>query len=160
MEYKLSKTGRFMSCKKFPKCLGARREDGSEIPPPKEIGEACPQCKDGNLIEREGRYGRFIACSNYPKCKFVKKDPLEEERAKTGVQCPVCKKGEMTERRGRYGIFYSCSNYPDCKNAIKAKPTGKICELCGSLMMQGTKTIPERCSNKKCPMHNPHKLKK
>ena len=160
MEYKLSKSGRFMSCKKFPKCLGARREDGSEIPPPKEIGESCPQCKDGNLIEREGRYGRFIACSNYPKCKFVKKDPAEEARARTGVQCPVCKKGEMTERRGRYGIFYSCSNYPDCKNAIKAKPTGKICELCGSLMMQGTKTIPERCSNKKCPMHNPHKLKK
>ena len=160
MEYKLSKTGRFMSCKKFPKCLGARREDGSEIPPPKEIGEACPQCKDGNLIEREGRYGRFIACSNYPKCKFVKKDPLEEERAKTGVQCPVCKKGEMMERRGRYGVFYSCSNYPECKNAIKAKPTGKICELCGSLMMEGTKTIPERCSNKACLMHNPHKLKK
>lgn len=160
MEYKLSRTGRFMSCKKFPECLGARKEDGSEIAPPKEIGEACPQCKDGKLIEREGRFGRFIACSNYPKCKFVKKDPAEEERAKTGVQCPVCGKGEMVERRGRFGPFFSCSNYPDCKNAIKARPTGKLCELCGSLMMEGTKTIPERCSNKTCPMHNPHKLQK
>ena len=35
----------------------------------------------------------------------------------------------------------------------------KICELCGELMMQGTKTIPERCSNKACPNHNPHKKK-
>ena len=158
MEYKLSKNGRFMSCKKFPNCLGARREDGAEIAPPKEIGEVCPQCKDGKQIEREGRFGRFIACSNYPKCKFVKQDPVEEARGKTGVTCPVCKKGEMVERRGRFGPFFACSNYPDCKNAIKARPTGKICELCGSLMMQGTKTIPDRCSNKACPNHNPHKI--
>ncbi|RJQ35214.1 type I DNA topoisomerase [Candidatus Parcubacteria bacterium] len=158
MEYKLSKNGRFMSCKKFPNCLGARKEDGSEIAPPKEIGEACPLCKDGKQIEREGRFGRFIACSNYPKCKFVKKDPEEEARAKTGVQCPVCGKGEMVEKRGRFGPFFACSNYPDCKNTIKARPTGKICTMCGSLMMEGTKTIPERCSNKQCPNHNPHKL--
>ena len=158
MEYKLSKTGRFMSCKKFPNCLGARKEDGSEIAPPKEIGEMCPECKDGKLIEREGRFGRFIACSNYPKCKYVRKDPIEEAKGKTGVQCPTCKKGEMVERRGRFGVFYACSGYPECKNTIKARPTGKICEMCDSLMMQGTKTIPERCSSKPCPNHNPHKL--
>ena len=160
MVYKLSKTGRFMSCADFPKCLGARKEDGSEIAPPKEIGEACAQCKDGQLIEREGRFGRFIACSNYPKCKFVKQDPAETARTKTGVPCPVCKTGEMVERRGRFGPFFSCSNYPACKNAIKARPTGRLCPECDSLMMQGTKTIPERCSNKSCPNHNPHKKEK
>lgn len=159
MVYKLSKTGRFMSCSKFPKCMGARKEDGSIIEPPKELDEPCPNC--GNkLIEREGRFGRFIACSTFPKCKFVKKDPAEEARAKTGVACPICTKGEMVERRGRFGIFFSCSNYPDCKHAIKARPTGKLCKECGSLMMEGTKTIPERCSSKSCPMHNPHKLAK
>ncbi|HEY4487388.1 MAG TPA: type I DNA topoisomerase [Candidatus Paceibacterota bacterium] len=165
MEYKLSKNGRFMSCKRFPECLGARREDGAEIAPPKEIGEACPECKDGKLIEREGKFGRFIACSNYPKCKFVKQDPVEEARTKTGVACPACKKdlpagrqGEMVERRGRFGVFFACSNYPECKNTIKARPTGGLCELCGSLMMQGTKTISDRCSSKSCPNHNPHKL--
>ena len=159
MVYKLSKNGRFMSCAKFPTCLGARKEDGSEIAPPKDIGEACPQGKGGKLMEREGRFGRFIACSNFPKCKYVRKDPTEEARTKTGVACPVCKKGEMVERRGRFGLFYSCSSYPDCKNAIKAKPTGRTCEMCNSLMMEGTKTIPERCSNKGCPNHNPHKKK-
>jgi hypothetical protein len=30
--------------------------------------------------------------------------------------------------------------------------------MCESLMMEGTKTIPERCSNKMCKKHNPHKL--
>ncbi len=162
MVYKLSKNGRFMSCAKFPECMGARKEDGSIIEPPKELDEPCPLC--GNkLLEREGRFGRFIACSTYPKCKFVKKDPVEEARSKTGVMCPVCTKegrahGEMVERRGRFGLFYSCSNYPDCKYAIKAKPTGNLCSICGALMMEGTKTIPERCSDKKCPNHNPHKL--
>ena len=159
MVYKLSKTGRFMSCAKFPECMGARKEDGSKIEPPKDLGEPCPKCKNGTLMQREGRFGMFIACSNYPKCKFVKKDPTEEAKSKTGVACPTCKNGEMVERRGRFGLFYSCSNYPDCKNAIKARPTGNICAMCGSLMMEGTKTIPERCSNKTCPNHNPHKLK-
>ncbi len=159
MEYKLSRTGRFMSCKKFPKCMGARKEDGEEIAPPKEIGELCPECKAGQLIEREGRFGRFIACGNYPKCKYVKKDPGEVAKTKTGVGCPVCKKGEMVERRGRFGLFYSCSNYPDCKHAIKARPTGALCSRCGALMMEGTKTIPERCSNKTCPNHNPPRIK-
>ena len=160
MVYKLSRSGKFMSCSKFPECVGARTVEGREIEGPKETGEACPTCKDGKLMERDGRFGKFIACSNYPKCKFVKEDPVEAEKKKTGVACPTCKKGEMVERRGRFGIFYSCSNYPDCKNAIKAKPTGNICTLCGSLMMLGTKTIPERCSNKACAMHNPHKLGK
>lgn len=160
MVFKLSRSGKFMSCAKFPECTGARTQEGKEIEPPKETGEPCPTCKDGKLMEREGRFGKFIACSNYPKCKFIKDDPAEIERKKTGVVCPTCKKGEMVERRGRFGIFYSCSNYPDCKMAIKAKPTGALCSMCGSLMMEGTKTIPERCSNKACPNHNPHKLDK
>ncbi|MBI4135179.1 topoisomerase DNA-binding C4 zinc finger domain-containing protein, partial [Candidatus Uhrbacteria bacterium] len=89
-----------------------------------------------------------------------KKDPAEEAKTKTGVACPVCKKGELVERRGKFGPFYSCSNYPDCKHAIKARPTGALCSKCGALMMEGTKTIPERCSNKECSMHNPHKQTK
>jgi len=164
MVIKLSKNGKFMSCAKFPDCEGARTIDGDEMQGPKETGEKCPECKDGMQVEREGRFGMFISCSNYPKCKFLKEDPKEIERKKTGVSCPTCKKGDMVERRGRFGIFYSCSNYPECKYAIKTKPTGRTCtydrggQVCGALMMEGTKTIPERCSDKTCPNHNPHKL--
>ena len=163
MVYKLSKNGKFMSCSDFPNCTGARTEEGKELEPPKEIGETCPDCGEkhgGKLVLREGRFGMFISCSRYPKCKFIKEDEEEAKKKRTGVKCTDCKDGEMVERRGRFGIFYSCSNYPDCKNAIKAKPTGKLCEMCGKLMMEGTKTIPERCSDKKCAMHNPHKLQK
>ena len=160
MIIKLGKNGKFLSCERFPECSGARTIDGEELQGTVDTGELCPECGKGNLVERDGRYGRFIACARYPKCKFIKKSPEEEAKGKTGIACPVCKTGEMAERRGKYGVFYSCTNYPDCKNAIKARPTGSICELCGSLMMEGTKTIPERCSDKLCPNHNPHKLTK
>ena len=67
MDIKLSRTGRFLSCKRFPECMGARKIDGSVMEPPKETGEACPKCGKGKLVEKEGRFGKFIACSNYPK---------------------------------------------------------------------------------------------
>lgn len=157
MLVKLGKGGKFYSCERYPDCTGALTIEGKEIEGPKETGEICPECKEGKLVEREGRYGKFVSCSNYPKCKYIEKTKEAKEAESTGVLCPVCKKGEMVAKKGRYGVFYSCSNYPACKNAIKSKPTGNICEICGSLMMEGTKTIPERCSDKNCPNHNPHK---
>ncbi|MBI1974243.1 MAG: type I DNA topoisomerase [Candidatus Zambryskibacteria bacterium] len=160
MIIKLGKSGKFYSCEKFPECSGARTMEGKELEGPKDTGELCPKCGKGNLVMREGKFGIFTACSKFPKCKFIKKDEELEKSNSTGVECPVCKKGFLSERRGRYGIFYSCSNYPDCKYAIKAKPTGEKCEMCGALMMIGTKTIPDRCSDKNCPNHNPHKLDK
>ena len=202
MVIKLGRSGKFLSCSRFPDCSGARKLDGSEMAKPKETGEMCPDCLSrlkksagrtdlsdksvlggkeiGKLIEKEGKFGKFISCNRYPKCKFIKKDEAEEAKKRTGVKCPKClsrlkesvgrtdlpgksvlgEVGFMSERRGRFGIFYSCSNYPKCAYAIKAKPTGALCTMCGSLMMEGTKTIPERCSNKACPMHNPHKLNK
>jgi DNA topoisomerase-1 len=169
MIIKLSRGGKFYSCSKYPDCDGALMLDGTELKGPEETGELCPLCGEkkgksggGKLVIKQRRdgTGTFISCSRYPKCKFIKKDEAEEAKKRTGVMCPICKTGDISERRGRFGIFYSCSNYPDCKFAIKAKPTGNICKECGSLMMEGTKTIPERCSNKTCVNHNPHKIPK
>lgn len=161
MVIKLARNGKFYSCVDFPECEGALTLEGHELAGPKDTGKLCPKCGKKNLIEREGRFGKFIACSGYPRCKYIEQP--EKVRPTDAVSCNICEKegrenGYMEQRRGRFGIFYSCSNYPDCKNAIKAKPTGKLCKLCGNLMMEGTKTIPERCSQKTCPMHNPHKL--
>ena len=159
MVIKLSKNGKFLSCKNFPECIGARKITGEELEGPKETGELCPDCKVGKLVERDGRFGRFIACANYPKCKYIKKGEGAPQNT-TGVKCPKCNVGEMTERRGRFGTFFSCTNYPKCKNIIKTKPTGNLCPTCGALMMTGTKTIPERCSDKNCPNNRPDRLTK
>lgn len=160
MIIKLSKSGKFFSCSRFPDCAGARTIDGEILEGPKDTGKMCPKCGKGKLIERSGRYGKFIACSNYPKCKHIEQSEEEKQKKNTGIKCNKCETGYIEERRGRFGVFYSCSNYPDCKLAIKAKPTGNYCNLCGELMMEGTKTIPERCSSKSCPNHNPHKMDK
>lgn len=165
MIIKLARNGKFYSCSLYPKCIGARTMEGKELEGPKEIGKKCPKCGDnkkeelrGKLVIREGRFGSFISCLRYPKCKYIEEDPEEKKKKDSGVLCPVCKSSNMVERKGRFGIFYSCGNYPECKNAIKAKPTGNICPMCQSLMMEGTKTIPERCSNNKCENHRPDKL--
>ncbi|MEZ5708889.1 MAG: type I DNA topoisomerase [Blastomonas sp.] len=42
------------------------REDGSD---PRQ----CPQCGDGKLALRGGRFGAFVACSNYPECRFTRR---------------------------------------------------------------------------------------
>lgn len=166
MIWKLGRAGKFLSCGRFPDCAGARLASGEEIKDPKDTGETCPECDTGKLVERTGRYGPFIACSNYPKCRYVKGDPKKNDQSDTGIKCPICGRGTMAAKRGRYGIFYGCSNYPVCKHIIKNKPTGKICGYqreggpCPRLMMAGTKTIPERCSDKTCPNHQPRRLPK
>ena len=159
MEFKLSKTGSFMSCTKFPECQGGRTKEGEEIKPPTPTGKPCPECGEP-LVTRTGRFGDFVSCQTYPKCKHIEEDPEEKKRRDTGVQCPDCKQGTIIERQGRFGPFWGCSEYPKCKNTMRAKPTGDKCPECSALMMEGTKTIPDRCSVKTCPMHNPHKLDK
>ncbi len=118
MIIKLGRSGKFLSCEKFPECTGARTIDGKALEGPKDTGELCPKCGKGNLVTREGKYGMFTACARFPKCKFIKKDPEQEKANSTGILCPICKTGYMAERRGRFGVFYSCQNYPDCKYAI------------------------------------------
>lgn len=34
---------------------------------------SCPECGDGWLVERKGRYGKFLGCVKYPSCKGTQK---------------------------------------------------------------------------------------
>lgn len=84
--------GRYLSC---PSCRTT-----SPVP----SGVTCPQCREGDLVERFGkRYGTFYACSRYPDCRFrLPGRPIEP--------CPACGAGVIYDdpRRGP-----RCSN-PDC----------------------------------------------
>jgi DNA topoisomerase I len=158
MVEKLARNGTFYSCVNFPECVGARKIDGSIMEAPKDLGKECPKCSVGGLVERDGKFGKFIACSNYPKCKYIEKSEEEKNKNNTGVKCNKCDLGHMEERKGRFGVFFSCNNYPDCKHIVKTRPTGELCKLCNEMMIEGTKTIPTRCSAKTCPMHRPDKM--
>lgn len=83
----------------------------------------------------------------------------------TGVSCPECNSGTLEPQRGRFGPVYRCTNKVACAFYLTARPTGATCThpregnvACGQLIVEGTKTIPDRCCDKTCPNRNPHKL--
>ena len=39
---------------------------------PTEESRICPECKQGTLSLKVGRFGAFIGCSRYPTCKYTK----------------------------------------------------------------------------------------
>ncbi len=45
------------------------------FPPQADGGDPrlCPNCGEGQLALRGGKFGAFIACSNYPECKFTRR---------------------------------------------------------------------------------------
>ena len=107
---------------------------------PELVGRKCPECEEGDLVYREGRYGRFIGCNRFPKCRFT-----EQILVKTGVTCAQ-NGGEIIEKKTRRGrTFYSCTRYPECeftswKPPVKADGAGiwvqqtkdeLRCEACG-----------------------------
>ena len=145
MVIKFGRFGKFLACTGFPECKNTKplKQEGENC----EIlstNEICPTCQAPMMV-KQGRFGNFLSCSRYPDCKTIKS--LDKT---TGVKCPQCKEGEITEKRSKRGrIFYSCNRYPECKFALWNKPTGEVCEKCGSLLVHGPKeTI--KCSNKEC----------
>lgn len=86
--------------------------------PVEKLGEKCPECKEGDLVIRIGRFGKFISCSRFPDCKYTAKY-LE----KVGVKCPKCRKGEVIVKKTSKGRqFFGCSRYPDCDYASWKNP--------------------------------------
>jgi len=83
----------------------------------------------------------------------------------TGVSCSLCGKGTLEPASGRFGPVYRCSA-KGCNFYVETRPRGKKCKCrrgdkkCVALIVEGTKTIPDRCSDKTCPNRNPQKLKK
>lgn len=81
-------------------------------------GSKCPDCDQGEVVVRTGRFGKFLSCSRFPDCKYTAK--FKDVIA--GITCPDCG-GEVVVKRTRRGkTFYGCGNYPDCKWASWKKP--------------------------------------
>jgi DNA topoisomerase I len=86
--------------------------------PVEETGEKCPECSEGDLVVRSGRFGRFISCSRFPECKHTAKltQKLED------FLCPDCG-GEVVLKRTKRGrSFWGCNNYPKCEYASWKDP--------------------------------------
>jgi DNA topoisomerase-1 len=90
MIVKTGRTGRFLSCKKYPECKTAL---------PLGIGVDCPETGcDGEVAERRSKKGRvFFSCTRYPDCKFAAWDRPRNKN------CPECGGNFLVEKYGRDG---------------------------------------------------------
>ncbi len=100
MVIKESRYGRFLSCSGFPECKNKR-------PLLEKIGVTCPQCGEGEIVQRRSKKGRtFYGCSRYPACTFV-----SWERP-TGERCPQCGGALVVSvRRGQETVHCSSCSY-------------------------------------------------
>ncbi len=99
-----------------------KAEAGKRVAVPTEkTGKKCPECKEGEVVIRTGRFGKFLSCSRFPDCKYTAR-----YLDKIDMKCPECGKkegGEVVVKRTRKGrTFYGCSRYPDCKWASWTDP--------------------------------------
>lgn len=93
----------------FSKALGEVKDAKRVKIEVEKTDERCPECKEGNLVIRTGKFGKFFSCDKFPECKFTK--PYVE---KTKILCPK-DGGHIIIRKTRKGRkFYGCANYPKC----------------------------------------------
>jgi DNA topoisomerase-1 len=92
--------GPFIACSDYPNCKYIKKKVA------REIGLLCPECGQGQVVERKGRWGRsFYGCKRYPECKFTAYHlPIAEP-------CPDCGRpyllAKETKKEGK--VIY-CGN--------------------------------------------------
>ncbi len=102
---KTGRFGEFTSCSTYPTCKYVKQ---------KTIGVKCPDCSEGEIIERRSKKGKtFYGCNRYPDCTFVAwGKPVAEK-------CPECGSPYMVEKWLKAGPVWQCPN-ADCKHKQEA----------------------------------------
>jgi DNA topoisomerase-1 len=101
-----SRFGEFLGCSGYPDCDGIKRLQADPV----KTGVRCPDCKDGEILERRSRRGKiFFGCDRYPKCKFASWDkPLAQP-------CPNCGSLYLVEKTTkRLGTRWLCPKKEEC----------------------------------------------
>lgn len=80
LHVKTGKYGKFIGCSSYPKCKFME-----PLVKPKETGVRCPECHEGEILERKSKRGKvFYSCSKYPACAYALwNKPISEA-------CPQC----------------------------------------------------------------------
>jgi DNA topoisomerase-1 len=97
-----SRFGEFLGCSGYPDCDGIRRLQAEPV----KTGVVCPECKEGEILERRSRRGKlFFGCGRYPKCKFASWDRVVPH------PCPQCGSSYLIEKvTKRDGARWLCPN--------------------------------------------------
>ncbi|MGA7888704.1 MAG: type I DNA topoisomerase [Candidatus Sulfotelmatobacter sp.] len=99
--------GEFTACSGYPECKYVKQNF---------IGVKCPECKEGDLVEKRARKGNtFYGCGNYPKCKFTSAHkPIAEK-------CPSCGSEYLVQKFLKDGPVIACPN-KECEYERPAPP--------------------------------------
>ena len=108
-----SRFGEFLGCSGYPECDGIKRITS----PPVKTGVACPECREGEILERRSRRGKlFYGCNRYPKCKFASWKKLIAQ------PCPKCGSPYLIEKVSkRTGTNWACPK-EECDYQVEAPP--------------------------------------
>jgi DNA topoisomerase-1 len=100
MVRKYGRYGEFVACSNYPKCKYVKQ---------KTIGVKCPNCSEGEVVERRSKRGKtFYGCNRYPDCDFVAwGKPIPEK-------CPDCGSSYLIEKYPKAGPVAQCPN-GECK---------------------------------------------
>jgi len=97
---KYGRYGEFVACSNYPTCKFVKQ---------KTIGVKCPNCSEGEVVERRSKRGKtFYGCNRYPDCDFVAWGKPIPER------CPECGGGYLIEKFLKAGPVAQCPN-AECK---------------------------------------------
>ncbi len=106
------KGARYIACSGYPECRNSR---------PYPVGVKCPECRDGEMVERASRMGKvFFSCSRYPECRFA-----SWSRPVAAV-CPECGYPAMAEKVRKGGRTETACLRKGCKGKLpeEAPPEG------------------------------------
>ncbi|HEX4748669.1 MAG TPA: type I DNA topoisomerase [Bryobacteraceae bacterium] len=110
---KYGRYGEFVACSNYPKCKYVKQ---------KTIGVPCPNCSEGEVVERKSKRGRvFFGCNRYPDCDFVAwGKPIQEK-------CPECGSSYLIEKYLKAGAVAQCPN-AECKykHPLASQPEASV----------------------------------
>ncbi len=95
LQRRFGRFGPFVGCSGYPECRYIKKE------PPKSTGVTCPQCSQGEIVERRTRFGIMYGCERYPDCDFAVNHPPIADRP-----CPEC--GSLLVRRPKSIRCWGC----------------------------------------------------
>ncbi len=95
LQRRVGRFGPFVGCSGYPDCKYVKKE------PPTSMGVTCPQCGEGDIVEKRTRFGLFYGCDRYPACDFgVNHPPISDH------PCPEC--GGLLVRRPKSIKCWRC----------------------------------------------------